>query len=464
MSKFKLPDDLYNFQREDLNKLLSNEENWLLLSEMGTGKTPIALGLSTNYNKTLIVCPNTLRYEWARQISDWMGIEAAISRKSAYRKLDPLFNDMLGGPSCPFFVINYEAFRTARHLDILTKYPFDLIIMDEAHKLRNPSTKMTRGMFSFLKSKLGTRILILTGSPIINNPADLFTLLCIVKPDEYNLGFRNSFIKEYCYYYFGRYGLHVVGSRNLDKLREETADYTIRRTKKDVLQELPDKYYRKVLLEMDKKQRTVYEMMENDLNILLDSGEPLWAPSVLAQLTRLRQLNTAPVIIGVDAPSVKTDFLMSLIEDSDKKIVIYSCFETYIEYIDKLIKAPHILLTGKVPVDKRISEVARFQNDENVRYALGTIQTMGEGITLTAASDVVLIDRWWNPAICEQAVDRLHRVGQKNAVQVIIPVCSDSIDSSLDKILEEKKKYSSEYLGDNEIIKETIEDLRSSRR
>ena len=467
-TKFHLPDDLFPYQKEDLNRLLSTESSYLNLSEMGTGKTPVSIGLAMlgGYRKILIACPNSLQLEWVRQIRDWTGIDAAVRGKgSYYRRLEPLFYDMLGKEGYnPFFIVNYETFRTQRHREILDEYPFDLIIMDEGHRLRNPKTSQTKGMFEFLSHHKDSRVLILTGSPIVNNPADLHTLLCMVKPDGYSKWGRMEFIREYCNFWQTRYGIKITGVRNMEELREKTAPFTIRRTKKEVLPYLPDKYYRRVLLEMSKEQREIYSKMEDELWILLDSGEPLWAPSVLAQLTRLRQLNLEPTIVGITAPSAKTDFLKELLEDTDGKIVIYSCFEKYIKFLHFTLPYPHICITGDTSLKERADMVRNFQEDDSIRIALGTTQCMGEGITLTASSNLVMMDRWWSPAVNTQAEDRLHRIGAKSAVQVILPVIEDSVDESFDRILEGKKKLSSEFLNDRDIMKETVEDRRSSRR
>lgn len=464
---FQLPNDLYPYQKEDLDKLLSTEDSFCLFSEMGTGKTPVAIGLAMlgGYHKTLVVCPNSLQLEWARQIKEWTGLDAGVSRKSSYyRKLQSLFSDMLGGESSPFFIINYESLRIKRHREILEAYPFDLIILDEVHRLRNPSAAMTRGMLLFLGVKKDTRVLAMTGSPIVNNPADLHTILTMVKPERYSRYSRMEFINDYCYYQRTRYGIKVYGSKNMDVLRERTAPFTIRRTKKEVLPYLPEKYYRKVLLEMDDDQKEVYKKMEDELWVLLDSGEPLWAPSVLAQLTRLRQLNLEPSIIGVKASSTKTNFLRELLEDTNGKIVIFSCFEKYIQFLHYTLPYKHVMIVGETSLKDRAEAVKQFQEDDSIRLALGTTQCMGEGITLTAASNVVFCDRWWSPAVNEQATDRLHRIGQKNAVQVILPVVEDSIDTSFDKVLEGKKKFYQDFLNDRDVMREVVEDMKNSRR
>lgn len=465
---FNLPEDLYVYQKEDLDRLLSDNTNWFNLSEMGTGKTPVSLGLvkEGGYRQVLIVCPKTVQLTWARQIREWYGTEPVIA-KGTYRKLEGLSRVLT--EETPFFITNYEIFRVDRHREILNKYPFDLVILDEAHKIRNPATKMTKGLFDFVKYHPSTRLVVLTGSPIVNNPADLHTLLCLLRPDEYSRKNRMEFIGKYCYYYRGRYGIKIIGTKDLSELREQTSPYTIKHTKKEVLPYLPNKYYNRVMLDMDPDQRDAYDKMEKELFVLMDSGEPLWAASVLAMLTRLRQINLDPVLVNVSAPSSKTEFLMDLIESTDGKLVVFSAFAEYIKFLYHYLKGMEepinsIIITGRQSTDERARAVDSFQNDPNIKLAMGTIQSMGEGIDLYEASNVVMMDRWWNPSINSQAEDRLHRIGQKNAVQVILPVNEKSVDESFDSILATKSEFVNSYLGDNRMIEEVLLDLRQSRR
>jgi len=496
---FNLPDDLYQHQKEDLDRLLSTEESMMNLSEMGVGKTPIAIGLATKggYRKALVICPKTLRLEWARQIKDWTGEEPDVSRRGSTRRLETLFNDMLGkGEPSLWFIVNYDTFRTRRHLDILNLYPFDLIIMDEVHRLRNESTTTTRGIMEFLSHHKNSRVLCMTGSPIVNRPEDLHTILEIVRPQEYNRFTRSQFESQYTNYDYtmmkrcrscgkvttytsamvctGCGSMHfkpfrskkLVGVRGLEELRKKTEKFTIRRTKEEVLKYLPEKYYRRVMLDMGDEQRELYDSMEKELFVLLDSGEPLWAPGVLAQLTRLRQLNVDPKILGIDKPSAKTEFIQDLINENGK-LVIFSTFEKYVMYLHYNIGVEHITITGSTPVDERIPMAVEFNKNPNIRVCLATIGPSspgGEGLTLTGASNVVFADRWWTPTTNSQGEDRLHRITQKNSVQVILPIIEDSIDESFDKILEKKKAISEEYLGEQGNMQEIVDDLRRSRQ
>ena len=464
---YHLPGSLYSYQREDADTMLTSG-NFLNFSEMGTGKTPEALAVCelSNYKKVLIICPNSLKWEWSRQITDWTGERAAVALRPARKRLDPFFFN-----PTKYYIINYESLRISRYRSIISKLPWDCIILDEGHKLKNSRALQTKGVIGICRERPEAKVLILTGSPILNSPADLFTLLCIVQPDKYHPAFRREFIDEYCYWTPTKYGIHIYGTKNLDELHRKTSSFTIRRTKKEVLPFLPEKYYRRPELEMESTQRKLYDQMEGDLWVLLDSGEKLTAPSVLALLTRLRQLNLEPRVLGIDAPSIKTEFLDDLVSsfsDGDSangnKLVVFSCFAKYIYYLNLRYKSiPHITLTGEVDSLARAEAVSQFQNNPNIRLALGTVQVMGEGITLTAASNVVMMDRWWNPSANAQAEDRLHRIGQKSAVQVIIPTTTDTIDQSLSRILRRKEEFAAGYFSDESMIKEVITDRRTSR-
>jgi len=469
MTKFKLPDDLYQFQKEDSDKMASGT-NWLNFSEMGVGKTPETLAVieKNGYQCPLILCPNSLRLEWKRQIDEWVGEgNTAVCTTDSYTKLGPIIYSFKEGKK--YKVLNYEALRNDANLELLKLIPFDIIVMDEIHRLRNPKTKQVKGAWTFLKDHPDAKLLGLSGSPIMNYPNDLYVPLSIVDPEVYPRDLKSwrYFMYKYCLWSDGRYGAYIYGTRHMDSLRQETSKYIIRRTKKEVLPFLPEKYHRRVLLEMQPDQRKLYQQMENELQILLDTGEPLWSTNVLSTLTRLRQINLDPKIVGVSCSSAKTDFLIETIESTDEKIVIFSCFEKYIyllQLILEKVEIPHVTITGKVNPNVRIERVKKFQSDPKVRLCLGTIQTMGEGITLTEASNVLLVDRWWNEPTNQQAIDRLHRIGQKNAVQVILPICKDSVDESLDAILERKETSSQEYYQEGRVRSMIIEDRGLMRR
>ena len=469
--EFRIEENLFVHQREDVDRMKSTSLNYMVLSEMGTGKTPeiISLVEEEKFKSVLIICPKTIRLEWRRQIIQWTGVDPIVCRRGSGRRLDPLFEAMSNGRinETPYFILNYETFRMERFTELLSMMKWDLIVMDEIHNMRNAETQTTRGLVKFMTSQKQSRVIVMTGSPIVNNPLDIYTLLMIVRPQMHDMKKRREFLDEYTFWTptgRGR-GVKVFGIKygKREQFHNYTEPFTIRRMKKDVLAYLPDKYRRVVTLDMDPEQEEVYRQMAEELIVELDNEESISAPSVLAKLIRLRQINLDPGILGINAPSSKTEFLMDLVKDGPPKLVVFTTFEQYVKRISRLFEAEginHVSISGSVSVDERFARVQKFQNDPEVQVALGTIKTMGEGITLTAASDVVLMDRWWTPAANNQAIDRLHRPGQKNAVQIILPTNEGSIDQVLDAILVQKEQVADALLNENSVIAEVLEDLR----
>ena len=352
LSTKSIPGDLFGYQKEDLEfllKVLKESPGALNLSEMGTGKTPVAMGLAKlgGFKKTLIVCPKTLRYEWSNQINTWLGIQPTVSSRSSVRRVDELAEEFLGNsPDNPFFIVNYETFRSEKHWELLNIVDFDLVIMDEGHKVRNHTTHQFKGLRDFLDSHSGcTKVLTMTGSPIVNSPDDLYTLLTLTLPLQFPARERYQWLSKYCYVVPRRNRVKVIGIKNREGIGKEIAPFTVKRSKKEVLPYLPDKYFRKVVIDMGIEQREMYDKCLNELVIELEGGEKIFSGSVLALLTRLREINLDPAVVG--KPSVsssKTDFLVDLLEEiGDQKLVIFSCFEGYIDFLDrKFSSIPHV--------------------------------------------------------------------------------------------------------------------------
>ncbi len=467
--EYSIPTSLYRYQAEDVERLLADEDrNYMILSEMGTGKTPeiISVAEMGGYKNVLILCPKSLRREWERQIIQWTGEAPIVCNRGSGRRLDPYFEVLQGKrQASKYFILNYETFRLEKHVNLLQMMPFDLIVMDEVHNLRNAETKTTRGIINFLAERKSSRVIVLSGSPIVNTPLDLYTILMILRPEAHSIKTRFEFLERYTHWAPNRGRPKVYGMKA--HMREDLQRYidpmTIKRTKEEVLPDLPNKYKKVVTLEMEEDQEEVYRKLAKQIAIELESGESIHSPGVLGTLIRLRQANLDPRILGLKASSTKTEYLMELVEDGPEKLVIFSTFAQYVNLLvndlnERGIK--NVFITGDVQVDKRADLVKQFQEDPDCRVILGTIKTMGEGLTLTAASDVVLADRWWTPTANNQAIDRLHRIGQENAVQVLLPTNVDSIDQHLDLVLEEKEKIVGEIFSDGSVMQEVLENLK----
>jgi len=428
--KSKLSKKLYPFQRVGVSFLLLSS-NTLLGDEMGIGKSIQALCFCEEIKakKILIVCPNSLKFVWANEIEKWLGKEEEIEiYNGSALNLDKRFN-----------IINYEALRLERNFN-LQKINWDIVIADECHRGKSRKAQQTKA----LKKIPAQRKVGLSGTPILNRPDELWSILNWLRPKIYTSYWR--FFEQYVDYWDGRFGKVVTGSKNLDQLKKELEPIMIRRTKKEVLPDLPEKTYQNIYVELELEQRRIYKEMKKDFIAKLNENEEIKASAVIAQIIRLKQIAIHPSLLLDDydknLPSKKLETLFEIIEDTDKKIVVFSQFARAIKIIEeelKIRKIGYAKIVGEVKSEQREKEIERFQNNESCRIFIGTIQAGGQGITLTAADTVIFLDPYWVEKIEEQAVDRLHRLGQKNNVTVIRLIAKNTIEEYVLSVLKKKK-------------------------
>ena len=464
VKEFSFKDDLFEYQEEDAQEIAASNRNYMILSEMGTGKTPTVQRIVDlkGFESVLVLCPKNLRLEWDRQIRQWSGKKPVVCHKGTRRRLEPLFNSMTDKVDyAPYFILNYDSFRSKPVMEVMELMKFDCIVLDEVHMMRNAESKTTEGLIKFLEGQSQAKIYTLTGSPIVNNMLDMHTILSIVRPEAHSLKNRWEFLNEYAYWSPGRGKPKVFGTKNTDAFHNYIEKFSIRRLKKDCLKWLPEKVKHPVLLEMEDDQQEAYDTMAQELFVMLDDGEEYYAPGVLAQLTRLRQINLDPRLLGLKLSSSKTEYLLDMVESIDAPVVIASTFESYCSMLGKDLEKrgiSQVQLTGKVSAEKFAQNVKDFQ-DGKVKVALLTTK-MGQGITLTASSVIALADRWWTPTANNQVIDRLHRPGQENSVEIVLPSNQGSIDQAMDRILASKQEVADSMLNESSTISEVVDDMR----
>ncbi len=438
---------LLPFQVEDVAWLKAHPR-CILGSSMGVGKLVEGLALCKELDPALVlvVCPKSLVSEWTYHIEEWLGPEW-LER---------------------FVIFNYEKLRNMKLTLQVMKTPFDLIIFDECHKIKNRKAKQTQGAF-LTASDQSKRVILMSGTPILNNPQDLYPLLKIVDPRLYPSYWK--FVKEFCYVEqlpippFPR--VIQPGVKNKEKLTNILAKHMLRR-EKDVIN-LPPKTYRTIPVEMDDEQLYKYMQMEEELFTILDSGEKITAPAAIAQLIRLRQICLEPNLLSdehkVSTPSAKTLLIKELIDDSDSPIIVFTYFEKYARILSSELtkaKIAHCTYTGKDKTSTRAQIVRDFQAG-TYKALIGTITSMGLGLTLTASHNIIFSDLFWTPAINEQAEDRTHRIGQKHPVTVIDIWAKGTVEDHLHRVLQRKRLVFDEVIRSKDIMEETIKSLRAER-
>lgn len=475
----------YKFQQEALDKARFME-NFLCGDDMGLGKTPFGVWRDRDLRqdfikengkkllRTLIVAPLAVHDTWEEHIQTLLPGAPVVrvnpkNRASFVKALSRKING--------FYIVHWQALRLIPELRDVNWFH---IIADEAHRVKNRKAQQTQ-FLKLLKTRHKTG---LSGTPADDKPDDLWSVLNWLWPQYYRSYWR--FRKHYCVEeVIETEGLHarkptkVVGVKNIESLHKEMDPWYIRRLKKDVLEDLPDKYYTTLWVDLDPKQRVAYNQMKRDMIAWMenqDQTQPLMAPVVIAQLTRLQQFALAymqgiPSVRKVKHPttgepieepytkwamtdpSTKLDLLCEIIADNPtEQIVVFSQSKSVVNLLGKRLESmgvTHGLYTGDTKQEDRDNLVRSFQAGQTQIFA-GTISAGGEGITLTAASTVVFLDRAWKPTANRQAEDRLHRNGQKNAVQVIDIMARDTVDLGRNSKIQEKWSWLQQLLGDTQ--------------
>lgn len=356
------------------------------------------------------------------------------------------------------FIVNWDVLRL---MPELLQWTWLHIIADECHRGQNRKAQQTRALKK-IKGEFKTG---LSGTPVTNHTDKLWSILNWLYPKKYK-SYWQFYAKYVDYDIIYPEGYHKIkGVKNEEGLHEEIKEFYVRHLKlgncckhhpNGVQPFLPAKYYSEIVVELDPKQRRAYEDMKKTMVAWIGDHEdtPLVAPIIVARLVRQQQFSAAYAeLVGNEVmltePSSKLDALMQLIEDNpDEQIVVFSQFKKLINLLAKRLEAkkvPFEKLTGDT-VD-RSGVVSRFQSGAS-RIFIGTIAAGGVGITLTAAQTVVFLDRNWSPALNMQAEDRLHRIGQKGAVQVIDIMASNTLDRGRAQTLANKWIEIKKLLGD----------------
>ena len=466
-----LDEILYGYQKEDSSAMVSDPLK-MNGSEMGTGKTEVAIKtvMDSGAKKVLVVAPGAMVLEWRDRLNKYGEESIALPYDHGYRLSTEHFKEK-------YLIVNYEMLRVPpvrrgrrkknavtpkNYINVLNIPPWDAIIFDEAHRLKNRDAQQTKGAVQLLDSVKRPRVHMLSGTMFLNYPNELWSMLNMLYPNTYDD--YEDFVYEYCVTIPTFWGPRIVGAKkkNLPELRRQLDKIMIRREKEDVLKDLPPKTYREIPLGMNNKQLKVYKDLERDLWAYLETGESITAPNGLALTMKLRQMSLDPRLLGVDIPSPKTIALKEIIEDvvsTGKKIAVFSWFASYLEILREELKDLKCEVISGRSGDEQERRAARLRFQEgDSKVLLGSITTMIR-IDLTSADICIFPDRFWVPNTNVQAEDRLHRVGQKGNVLVIDLVMEDSIDQDMRTVLNRKSKAFNETIA----IKRTVELMQERR-
>ena len=423
----------------------------ILADEMGLGKSIQLIYLIKQIllekkdAKILIVAPTSLIYNWKNEFDKFAGdisykvlAENKTVRKEELEHLDD-YNVL---------ITTYGLVRQDQ--EKYKEMNFELIAIDEAQNIKNPNTQMTK----VVKSLTANTKLALTGTPLENSVLELWSIFDFIMP-----GYLANMVN-----FRKKYNIKNVDDdslKQLNHLNDQIKPFILRRKKKDVVTELPDKIENNIYIDLNAEQKKLYvaqlEKTQKELdNILSTEGFKKGNFKILQLLTKLRQLCIDPRIVyeNYQGGSAKIENLVSIVKEiieNGHKILLFTSYKTALDIVNKEFTNNNIstyVIDGSVSSKKRMELVNKF-NEDNTNVFLITLKAGGTGLNLTSADVVIHLDLWWNPQVENQATDRAHRIGQKNTVEVIKLICKGTIEERILE-LQNKKKILSDKLIEGE--------------
>jgi superfamily II DNA or RNA helicase len=444
--------ELRPYQREGFSflcHLTRHKLGGILADDMGLGKTLQTLlwvawlKASERQSKpALVICPASVLHNWLREANRFtpalkvLVLESGAARHNLRKQI----------PEHDLIVTNYALLR--RDLEALQRFTFRVVILDEAQFIKNPDAQITVSV----KQLQASQRLALTGTPLENRLLDLWSIVDFIQPGY--LGTQARFREKY-----EPRGENAADEQRIAcrRLAAKMRPLLLRRLKRDVARDLPDRIELRRDCELGEAQRKLYiaelrRSREQVMNTVAQRGVRASTIHVLAALTRLRQVCCHPSLVGNDAASGKTETLFELLEPllaGNQKVLLFSQFVRMLKLLEKECAARQIrthLLTGKTKDRQAVMQA--FQDDPNGAVFLLSLRAAGTGLNLTTASNVVLYDPWWNPAVEAQAIDRSHRIGQTLTVNAYRLIAPGTVEEKIWELQQRKAQTIADVLGE----------------
>lgn len=422
----------YKFQVEDAERIEAMSGRCLLSSEMGTGKGLISLLWARNHPEhrpVIIVCPASLKWNWRHEIHIGIGERSEILEGRKPKK-------RIG--ESPFLIINYDILKY--WLEFLIDAEPKLLIADEIHVVSNRTAQRSRAL-KHLSEKIPYMIG-LSGTPLMNRPVELWHPLHCLFPKLFPSFF--TFAMRFCSpkkSIFGN-GWDFRGASHLDELHGLLKSHSIRRLKKDVLSELPEK--QRTIIPMTIPRKEYDNVLEDFLGWLTVNNPDKVHKARKAE--RLVQMGLLKRLAGELKLPLVMEWLDNFLKTSAEKILVFAIHRKIIAALQDRYKNICVVVDGSTSGKNRELAVTKFQSNSKTRMFIGNIKAAGVGLNLTAASTVAFVEIGWSPGGMMQAEDRAHRIGTKKSVNVYYLVAKDTIEHRLIYLLQSKQKVLSSTL------------------
>lgn len=431
-------------QKEAIQKLLENKK-FILADDMGLGKTTSTIigALESGSKKILIICPATLKINWKREIENYSDRPIFIAESKNF------------STEHDFVIANYDIIKNFhdpknKEESLILNSKFDLVIVDEAHYIKNATAQRTKLINDLVKNT--ERLWLLTGTPMTSRPMDYFNLLSLVdSPVSKNwMAYAIRYCAGYQFKVGNRKVWNITGASNLEELRERTSGTILRRLKENVL-DLPDKIITPVYLKLKSK---AYEDVMGEYYDWYDKN-PEESKSLTVQFSKLTKVRQ---IIAEEKIQQTIEIAENIIEQG-KKVIIFCNFTDSLNKIVEHFGKTAVKLDGSMAQHERQYSVDQFQENEKIKVFVGNIKAAGTGITLTAGEAAIFNDLSFLPSDHAQAEDRSYRYGQKNNVLVYYPIFENTIEGIIYDILNNKKQVIATVMGDNQNPADTAEEI-----
>ncbi len=420
--QLEVPFEPFPYQLEGIAFLMPRHSA-LLADEMGLGKTAQAiLALRLMFHQgllksALIVTPKPLVHNWCRELKLW----APDIPHEVFPQEPDLRRTAWKVSNCPVKLINYEALTRDADLAADPGVYFDVVVLDEAQRIKNKDAKTAQAVRGLNRGRSWA----LTGTPIENHADDLVNIFAFVDP--------------------GR----VPADTPPKRIAQLTSDCILRRTKDDVQSDMPPKILRDLELELTAAQRHAYDRAENDGVVQLNGlGDTISVQHVFSLVMRLKQICNFDPLTG---ESAKLERLMTDMEEvaaSGRKAIVFSQWvEPLLVLAQALDRFGPLQYHGRIPQAERTPTLDRFRDDPDKHVLLMSYGSGSVGLNLQFTNYVFLFDRWWNPAVEDQAINRAHRIGQRRPVTVTRFQAEDTIEGRIAGILEAKRKVFNDLLA-----------------
>ena len=456
--KFQIPKEqekiLRGYQKEGfcwIKTLKHNQFGGILADDMGLGKTLQVISflwsefqesVPGENRRALVVTPASLVFNWMNEIERFApGLPATVVTGDAKERKALIKN----AGEREVLITSYDLLK--RDLKAYQKLDFAVQIIDEAQYIKNHGTQAAKAVKE-IRSEFR---LALTGTPVENRLSELWSIFDFLMP-----GFLYSYEK-----FRKEIELPAVQYSNSDameRLQKMIRPFVLRRLKRDVLKDLPDKLEKDMFSPLESEQKELYEAHTERLRLMLgmqsDAEFRTSKLQILAEITRLRQICCYPGLVyeGYKGNSSKLEMCMELVQNAvngGHKLLLFSQFTTMLDVLAvrlKKAKIPFYMLTGATSKEKRAQMVRAFNEDDTSVFCI-SLKAGGTGLNLTAADIVIHYDPWWNLAVQNQATDRAHRIGQQNVVSVYRLFMKDTIEERIRVLQERKRELADEILG-----------------